>query len=160
MLTFATPRDREQAEQLMQPCLIRVIDNIRKHTETLDWQSDYVEQIIWPGDATEAERQRVKDLAAQLETADPEQATAIRQQLDQLPAPAPAYELRLSRGDQTASLDIWDLCFQVCFVDYRPQVPATVDAALWDGAGEIDWITLDGKAKALVETAIDQITAP
>ena len=71
MLTFATPADETQAAQLMQPCLIRVIDNIRKHTETLDWRSEYLEQVRWPDTATADQRQRVRDLAAQLTTASP-----------------------------------------------------------------------------------------
>ncbi|MGB3199727.1 MAG: hypothetical protein WBA99_02425 [Nodosilinea sp.] len=164
MLTFATPTDETQAAQLMQPCLIRVVDNIRKHTETLDWRSDYLEQVRWPGDTTAAQRQQVRDLAAQLEGASAEKEVAIRQQLSQLPTPVPSYELRLTQGadatpteaDRTASLDVWELCFTVCFSDYRPGQPATVDPALIDPDGEINWLTLDEKAKSLVERAIDQ----
>jgi len=157
MLTFATPRDRDQAAQLMQPCLIRVIDNIRKHTENLDWRSDYVEQLMWSADTTEAQRQQVKALAAQLETAEPDAAIAIRQQLDQLPTPAPAYELRLSRDDRTVTLDIWELCFQVCFYAYSLDQPVTVDESLWDKTGDIDWLVLDEKAQEIVVSAINRL---
>jgi len=163
MLTFATPADETQAAQLMQPCLIRVVDNIRKHTETLDWRSDYLEQVRWPGDTTAAQRQQVRDLAAQLEGASPEEETVIRQQLSQLPSPVPSYELQLTQGagetlaaSRTATLDLWELCFAVCFSDYRPGQPATVDPALLDPSGEVDWLVLDEKAKTLVEQAIDQ----
>ncbi len=172
MLTFATPADETQAAQLMQPCLIRVIDNIRKHTETLDWRSEYLEQVRWPGTATADQRQQVRDLAAQLPTASPAEAEALRQQLSQLPSPTPAYELRLTQGPdlastpepdgaaaRTATLDVWDLCFGVCFSNYQPQHPATVDPTLLFDDGEINWIALDEKAKALVEQAIDQATA-
>ncbi len=157
MLTFATPHDRDQSAQLMQPCLIRVIDNIRKHTEGLDWRSDYVEQVMWSADTTEAQRQQVKDLAAQLETAEPEAAIAIRQQLDHLPTPAPAYELRLSRDNRTVTLDVWELCFQVCFQTYSPPQAVTVDETLWDETGDVDWLALDEKAKGIVTKAIDQL---
>ncbi|PZV15124.1 MAG: hypothetical protein DCF21_12120 [Leptolyngbya sp.] len=174
MLTFATPADEAQADQLMQPCLIRVIDNIRKHTETLDWRSEYLEQVRWPGTATADQRQQVRDLAAQLQAASPEQATALRQQLSQLPPPAPAYELRLTEGsalaeplaetlaekNSTATLDVWELCFAVCFSDYQPQQPVSVDSALLDDDGEINWLALDEKAQALVVQAIDQAIAP
>lgn len=167
MLTFASPTDAAQAAELMQPCLIRVVDNIRKHTETLDWRTDYLEQVRWPGEATPEQRQRVRDLAAQLAQASPEEEKAIRQQLSQLPAPSPGYELRLTDGvgdasieaPRTATLDVWELCFAVCFKDYRPQQPAAVDPALLDDDGEIDWLALDEKAKTLVEQAIDQATA-
>ncbi|PSN10430.1 hypothetical protein C7293_28170 [filamentous cyanobacterium CCT1] len=161
MLTFATPADEALAAQLMQPCLIRVVDNIRKHTETLDWRSDYLEQVRWPGDTTATQRQQVRELAAQLEGASSAEADAIRQQLSQLPTPMPGYELRLTQSagaaeePRTATLDVWELCFAVCFSDYRPDQPVTVDPALLDPDGEINWLTLDDKAKALVEQAID-----
>lgn len=164
MLTFATPADEDQAAQLLQPCLIRVVDNIRKHTETLDWRSEYLEQVRWPGTATADQRQQVRDLAAQLQAASPAQAEVIRQQLSLLPAPTPAYELRLTQGAggaasehaRTATLDLWELCFGVCFSDYQPQQPVSVDPTLLFEDGEIDWITLDAKAQALVAQAIDQ----
>lgn len=167
MLTFATPADETLATQLMQPCLIRVVDNVRKHTETLDWRSDYREQVRWPIATTDDQRQQVRDLAARLEGAAPEAAAAIRQQLSHLPAPAPAYELRLTPIAESAStepspavtLDLWELCFAVCFSNYRPQHPVTVDPALLYDDGEVNWLTLDNKAKALVEHAIDQAIA-
>ncbi|MGB3309569.1 MAG: hypothetical protein WBG32_04385 [Nodosilinea sp.] len=164
MLTFATPADETQATQLLQPCLIRVVDNIRKHTETLNWRSDYLEQARWPGDTTAAQRQQVRDLAAQLEGASAAEAGAIRQQLSQLPTPVPGYQLRLTQGgdaaptdqDYTATLDVWELCFAVCFSGYQPEQPVTVDPALIDPDGEINWLTLDEKAKSLVEQAINE----
>jgi hypothetical protein len=167
MLTFATPDDEAQAAQLMQPCLIRVVDNIRKYTEATDWRTEYLEQVRWPGHATADQRQRVRDLAAQLEGASPEATAAIRQQLSQLPTPTPAYELRLTQGasqghneaPRTATLDVWELCFGVCFRNYQPSQPIVVDASLLDSDGEIDWITLDDKAKALVKEAIDRAMA-
>lgn len=157
MLTFATPTDEAQAAQLLQPCLIRVIDNIRKHTETLDWRSEYLEQVRWPGTATADQRQQVRDLAAQLQEATPEVEANLRHQLSQLPIPTPGYELQLTCDDRTATLDVWELCFGVCFRDYQPQQPVTVDATLLHEDGEINWLTLDEKAKALVEQAIDEV---
>ncbi|MGF1569354.1 MAG: hypothetical protein ACFCVD_15015 [Nodosilinea sp.] len=159
MLTFATPNDHDQASQLMQPCLIRVLDNLRKQTEILDWQSNYVERVLWPSEATEAQRQQVQALAAELDTASPEDVPALRQQLSQLPSPVPAYELQLTRGDQTQTLDIWELCFQVCFRDYVPQHPATVDETLLEDTGDIDWIALDEKARGRVEEALSRAVA-
>ncbi|NJL47067.1 MAG: hypothetical protein HC929_05620 [Leptolyngbyaceae cyanobacterium SM2_5_2] len=126
MLTFATASDRAQANQLMQPCLIRVIDNLRKHIETLDWRSEYVEHLQWPSHATAAQQQQFADLTAALHQATPEQALRLEEALNQLPAPTPTYELRLTRHSQTASLDVWELCFQVCFKDYTPHQPVSV----------------------------------
>ncbi|HSM83190.1 MAG TPA: hypothetical protein VLS96_15990 [Nodosilinea sp.] len=174
MLTFATPTDEAQAAQLLQPCLIRVVDNIRKYTETLNWRSEYLEQVRWPATATADQRQQVRHLAAQLATASPEEAQALRQQLAALPAPTPAYELRLTpippadtQGGNpdsaapapVATLDVWELCFAVCFSDYRPAQPVTVDPALLYDDGEINWLALDEKAKHLVEQSIDRAIA-
>jgi hypothetical protein len=41
---FRTNQDWELAQALMQPALIRVVDNLRQRLETLaDWQGDYAE---------------------------------------------------------------------------------------------------------------------
>lgn len=158
MLTFATPEDRERAEQLMQPTLIRLLDNLRKQTEAPGWQSEYVERVLWPTSATAAQKQQVKDLAAQLETADPDLAVDLRRQLSTLPAPVPTYEVRLTHGDETAVMDVWQLCFQVCFCDYEQAVPVRVDQTLLADDGEVDWIALDEKAKGRVTSMIQQLT--
>ncbi|HIK43738.1 MAG TPA: hypothetical protein IGR64_02505 [Leptolyngbyaceae cyanobacterium M65_K2018_010] len=158
MLTFASNRDQAQADQLLQPCLIRVIDNLRKHTETLDWHSEYLEQVQWPRGTTEAQQRQVKALMAELDQAPPAAVAQIQQALDQLPTPMPIYELRLTRGPYTASLNLWDLCFQVCFQNFDPEQPAVVDPALLDPKGDIDWITLDEKAKALVAASLAAVT--
>jgi hypothetical protein len=164
MLIFATPADEAQAAELMQPCLIRVVDNIRKHTEALPWRSEYLEQVSWPAHSTADQRQQVRDLAAQLTSATPEAAEVIRQQLAELPAPSPLYQLKLtaiaaggaeSEESRTATLEVWDLCFAVCFRAYRPDQPATVDPALLHDDGEVNWLALDEKAQAVVAQAID-----
>lgn len=159
MLTFATDRDNALAHHLMQPCLIRVIDNLRKATENLDWQSEYTQTQLWPEGTTEAQKQQVADLSAQLRQADAEDALQIEQALSQLPAPTLLYHLRLTQEERVATLDVWDLCFRLCFVDYDPKMPVTVDAGLVDAEGEIDWITLDEKAKILVAQALADATA-
>lgn len=47
---FATPLAYEQAEQLLQPIYIRLIDNLRKQLESSACQGDYVEQMEpYPG---------------------------------------------------------------------------------------------------------------
>jgi hypothetical protein len=158
MLTFATPEDRLQAEQLMQPTLIRVIDNLRKQIETTSWQSKYVERVLWPASATEADQQKVKEIAASLETATPDQEQQLRQQLNTLPTPLPTYQLHLTQDGNTVVLDVWQLCFQVCFVNYEPGVPVRVDRGLLDTDHEIDWMALDEKAQNHVSVAIQQVS--
>lgn len=164
MLIFATPADEAQATELMQPCLIRVVDNIRKHLETLPWRSEYLELVSWPAHSTADQRQQVRDLAAQLKEATPEAAEVIRQQLADLPAPSPVYQLKLTaiaenetdtQAPRTATLEVWELCFAVCFRDYQVEQPAHVDPDLLHDDGEVNWLALDEKALALVVQAID-----
>ena len=157
--TFATDRDHALASHLMQPCLIRIIDNLRKATENLDWQSEYTQAQHWPEGTTEAQKQQVADLAAQLDQADPDTAPDLEQALRQLPTPTPIYHLRLTQGDRVVTLDVWELCFRLCFVNYVPDQPVTVDAGLVEADGEIDWITLDEKAKTLITQALAEATA-
>lgn len=159
MLSFATDRDHALASALMQPCLIRIIDNLRKVTETLDWQSEYTQALDWPEGTTEAQRQQVADLVAQLDQADADTAPQIEQALGQLPTPTPIYHLRLTQGERVATLSVWDLCFHLCFNAYDPNQAVTVDATLVADDGEVDWITLDEKAKILVSQALAEATA-
>ena len=77
MLKFENPEARQLADQLMQPALIRVIDNIRKQLEVSDWQGSYHETQLWPDDVAESQLRRIKDLQAQLRTATPEQADVL-----------------------------------------------------------------------------------
>jgi len=157
--TFATDRDHALASHLMQPCLIRIIDNLRKATENLDWQSEYTQAQHWPEGTTEAQKQQVAELAAQLDQADADTAPDLEQALRQLPTPTPIYHLRLTQGDRVVTLDVWELCFRLCFVNYVPDQPVTVDAGLVEADGEIDWITLDEKAKTLITQALAEATA-
>ncbi|HEY9888462.1 MAG TPA: hypothetical protein V6D02_08690, partial [Candidatus Obscuribacterales bacterium] len=60
MLNFETPQARLLADQLMQPALIRIIDNLRKQLEASDWVGAYHETQLWPDHTTEAEMQRFK----------------------------------------------------------------------------------------------------
>ncbi|MEY3299716.1 MAG: hypothetical protein RLZZ597_2976 [Cyanobacteriota bacterium] len=159
MPTFATDRDLALAHHLMQPCLIRIIDNLRKATESLDWQSEYTQTQLWPEGTTEAQKQQVADLSAEIRQASDEAVLQIEQALSQLPAPTLLYHLRLTQGDRVAMLDVWELCFHLCCAAYDPNVPVTVDAGLVDADGEIDWITLDEKAKSLVTQALTKATA-
>lgn len=114
--TFRSQRDWEQAEILMQPALIRILDQLRQAIDSSSWQGTY---------------QAVQD-------------------------PYPGHQLILEDDGRTVVLSLWDLCFQVCFVDYLSQGLAdqavTVDPTLLTPENEVDWRALDQKAKQLVET--------
>lgn len=74
--------------------------------------------------------------------------------------PYPSYQLLLVRGEQehAAVVNIWDLCFQICFSNYHPLQGAAsgesqevaIDTSLLDATGEVDWQRLERKTQALV----------
>lgn len=105
-----------QAEVLMQPTLIRTIDNLRKHLENSTWQGTYRE----------------------------------------IQEPFPGYKLDLELGDRQETIDIWELCYQICFRNYQPthapqeSYEVEIDTSLFDETGEVDWIRLDAKAQSII----------
>ncbi len=108
----------QQAELLMQPTLIRILDNIRKQLDQSVWEGSYKEVQI----------------------------------------PYPGYQLDLTYQTETVSVDIWELCYQVCFLDYEPTHAAVesqeveIDTNLIDNeTGDIAWNRLDEKARRIVE---------
>ncbi|WP_008309737.1 hypothetical protein [Leptolyngbya sp. PCC 6406] len=161
MLKFADAIARRQADMLMQPALIRVIDNIRKHLEDSTWQGTYQETQMWPPDTSEAEMRQVKALQAQVVTASPEEIPALQAALEPLPTPFPGYELHLEKDDQQRIVDVWELCCCVCFQHFPTgDAPVAVDTTLWDAdIDDVDWLRLDTKAKELVDEVFTTIEA-
>ena len=107
----------QQAEFLMQPIYIRIIDRIRQQSETSNWQVTYEE---------------VKN-------------------------PHPTNYLCLQSGQRQLKFDIWDLCYQVCFLNYfgshseLETQTVEIDTSLLDlEAGTPDWHRLDNKAQAVI----------
>jgi len=99
-------------------------------------------------------------LQQQLIAATHDQAEAIEQTLAQLPRFQPGYELWLEQQGQQIKLDLWQLCYQVCFRDYHPESPddlISIDTQLLDEDGEVDWYQLDQKAKHLIEQIFSQL---
>ncbi len=142
----------QQAELLMQPAFIRVIDNLRKHVDTSAWKGTYQDVMIWPANTTDEIKALVTQLLQEMETATLEQADAIRETLASLPMPHPGYHLVLQRQGQHVSIDLWELCYEVCFINYNPENDVvTIDTSLFDELGEVDWQCLEDKTKELVE---------
>ncbi|MEA5498169.1 hypothetical protein VB834_25180 [Limnoraphis robusta Tam1] len=112
----------QQAELLMQPILIRLLDNIRKKLE---------EPSVWKGTYHNTE------------------------------TPYPGYRLDLECNNQKVSLDIWELCYQVCFKNYQlthaPQESQEVeiDTSLIDHTGDVDWTRIDEKARMIIDQFFD-----
>lgn len=154
----------QQAELLMQPTFIRLIDNLRKQLEQSHWKGTYENVPIWADDVSDDVRLRVMQLQAELQMASPEAVIAIESALAQLPSPSPGYQLHLQQTDQTVTVDLWDLCYEICFQDYdaasgTSPAPETIssnqgvriDATLFDEIGEVDWNRLDQKTQQVVE---------
>ncbi len=150
---ITNPTAWQQAELLMQPAFIRVVDNIRKLLDVSDWKGTYQDVLIWPPDTSAETKAAVTRLLQELETATPEKAVEIREALAHLPMPHPGYHLCLQRQQQQVSIDLWELCYQVCFLDYSylSNDVVEVDTSLIDETGDVDWNALDAKTKKLVE---------
>lgn len=113
---FTTTLAWEQAELLMQPAFLRVIDQIRKQLEQTNWKGTY----------------------------------------EDVETPIPGYQLCLQNGDKEVRVNIWDLCFQVCFKDSDrlhselQSQDVEIDTSLIDES-DVNWERLDAKARELVE---------
>ncbi|WP_414541740.1 hypothetical protein [Nostoc sp. CCY0012] len=155
---ITNPVTWQQAELLMQPAFIRVVDNIRKHLDASSWKGTYHDVLIWPATTTDEMKALVTHLLQEMETATSEQVDEIRATLADLPMPHPGYHLRLQRQQQDISIDLWELCYQVCFLNYTPESStANIDTSLIDEAGEVDWQRLEDKTKELVEQAFTNL---
>ncbi len=115
---ITSPIAWKQAELLMQPAMIRVLDNIRKQLEESPWTGTY---------------QNVE-------------------------VPIPGYQLILEHQGEQKSVDIWELCYQICFVNYPPahtpmqSQEVVIDTSLIEeDTGDVDWNRLDTKASQLIQ---------
>lgn len=126
--TFKNRLAWEQAQILLQPAMLRVVDNIRKEIETSNWQGTYKE----------------------------------------VTKPIPGYHLCLSKGDYQVEIDVWELCYKVCFQEYEPlqhifsqedeaAYPVEIDTRLLDDSGEIDWQLLESKAQQHVRNVFSTL---
>lgn len=122
---FADELAWQQAELLMQPIYIRIIDRLRQQSETSTWQVSY----------------------------------------EEAQTPQPTNYLCLQSGDRQLRFDLWDLCYQVCFVDYHGSDSqlevrtVTVDPSLIDmEASSPDWHRIDEKAKTVVARIFDNLS--
>ena len=144
-----------QAELLMQPAFIRIIDNIRQQLDESTWKGTYQDVLIWPVGTTDETKAVVTQLLQQMEGAAPMELAEIEQTLTQMPTPYPGYHLCLQyQGLQQVSVELWELCYQVCFHNYSPYLEKSdqiqIDTSLIDETGDVDWQRLDAKAAELV----------
>jgi hypothetical protein len=159
---FADIETWRQAEILMQPAFIRLIDNLRKQLEVSDWQGSYEEVIVWADGIPEDVKTNVLSLRSQLESASPAQAAEIEQTLSHLPQPYPGYELHLKKSDRQVNVDLWELCYRICFQAdgeiLSDDRPVAVDVTLLEAdTGDVDWVQLDNKTKQVVTTVFEEL---
>lgn len=116
----------QQAELLMQPALIRIVDQVRKQLEeNTTWKATY----------------------------------------NDVQTPIPGYQLCLEQNGTSVCVDLWELCYQVCFRDYRPtHTPqetqeVEIDTNLIDETGDVDWQGIDTKAQQLVQQIFASLPA-
>ena len=115
----------QQAEILMQPALIRIVDQVGKQVEETNWKATY------------------RDVQT----------------------PIPGYELCLEGNGTSVCVDVWELCFQVCFRDYTPthaeleSQEVDIDTTLIDETGDVDWQSIDTKAQRLVAQVFASLPA-
>lgn len=160
-----------QADALMQPAFIRLIANLGKRLDESTWQGKYEDVLVWAegiDPATKAQVLQLRDELTLLETqTDPHsvaRSAEIEQALAALPAPFPGYNLWLTKADQQKCVDIWEVCYRICFRDYDaesgtsrsrgfghpPSNSVEVDTTLFDETGEVDWDRLDAKTRKVV----------
>jgi hypothetical protein len=156
----------QQAELLMQPAFIRIIDRIRMQLDESAWKGTYQDVLIWPAGTTDETKAIVTQLLQQMAGATPMELAEIEQALTRLPTPHPGYQLILQhQGLQQVSVDLWELCYQVCFRNYHPSLDESanrevqIDTSLIDETGDVDWQRLDAKAAELVEQVFTNLPA-
>ncbi len=115
----------QQAELLMQPAYLRIIDNLRKQLEQSAWKGTY----------------------------------------EEVQHPYPGYLLRLQSKDQEIIINLWELCFQVCFLEYLPthseqeSQDVQIDTSLIDETGDVDWESLEAKTQRIIEEIFANLPA-
>jgi len=130
------------AAQLVQPALIRLVDQLRQQLEGSAWKSSYETVEVWPESPQEA-----------LDHAETEPQILYWLYLTPKNAPSETHPI---------TINLWELCYQICFENYTPVLDrqtiqdfqlgdVTVDQTLFDQEGEVDWHRLDTKAAGVVQ---------
>ncbi|CCQ69158.1 MULTISPECIES: hypothetical protein [Crocosphaera] len=77
--------------------------------------------------------------------------------------PFPGYQLILTKENDSVSISIWEICFQVCFTDYQfssnnssqASIMVEIDENLFNGDNEINWQQLEIKTQQTIQTIIN-----
>ena len=82
---------------------------------------------------------------------------------EDIQAPFPGYQLILTKENDSVSISIWEICFQVCFTDYQfssnnssqASIMVEIDENLFNGDNEINWQQLEIKTQQTIQTIIN-----
>ncbi len=162
------PLPWQQVVKLMQPAFIRVIDHLRTTLEQSEWTGQYETLQAWPSDATPEIQAEVLYLMDRVEVAEDGERPELEQQLEALPQPISVYLLHLTKSDRAKTLNLWEMCYQICLTNYVPQLEhptfadlpleeLSPDNTLFDEAGEVDWPRLDLKTAQVVQSAFESL---
>ncbi len=77
--------------------------------------------------------------------------------------PLPGYQLILTHDDDSVTISIWDICFQVCFIDYQfssiqssqNSIIVEIDDNLFTEDKEINWQQLETKTQQTIQKIIN-----
>ena len=120
-------------------------------------------QRISGGDPDEKIYKLLTFAGSGLDVADPWYTGDFEATYRDVQSPIPGYELGLERNGNSVCVDMWELCYQVCFRDYSPTHAAQesqeieIDTSLIDETGDVDWQSLDTKAQRLVQQVFDTL---
>ncbi|MGL5081523.1 MAG: hypothetical protein ACRC8A_08545, partial [Microcoleaceae cyanobacterium] len=75
----------------------------------------------------------------------------------------PGYRLDLECDSQTIGIDIWELCYHVCFKDYEQAHGSVesrdveIDTHLFNEMGEVDWSRLEEKTQRIIDRLFENL---
>ena len=153
---------------LLQPALIRLIDQLRQQLAKSTWQWKYETLEVWPPEVSQSQRNRYAQLQDQLDTAQESEMEAIEAELAMMAMPIPVYQLEIWRDEAHQRVNMWELCYQICLCQYEPVFEAEsltspslaefpFDSKLLSETEEIDWVYLDQRAAQVVSRLLETL---
>ncbi|NJN23499.1 MAG: hypothetical protein HC810_02680 [Acaryochloridaceae cyanobacterium RL_2_7] len=91
---------QQKLAMLMQPALIRLIDQLRQQLTAASLKWTYETTELWPNDVPQTLRQQYQEMTEALEIANDDDADKIYAVLETLPQPVPLYRLEIEQGNE------------------------------------------------------------
>ena len=82
---------------------------------------------------------------------------------EEVQEPLPGHQLSLTHEDTSVTINIWDICFKVCFIDYQfssnqlsqDSIMVEIDNNLFNEDKQINWQHLKTKTEKTIQTIIN-----